>query len=284
MTTRPPSALAPAIPPFPAEAVSPFPLPPRPYRLWIKFFSPPPLPPPPLPPSLPETAARFPLPPEASPIAVPPPASMSIFVLLSTSPPSMETGPAEHSPWPPPMPPTLIVLPRLPPELILPMTTMPPSALAFARPPFPAEAIRPARPPRPPRPYRLWISPRSPPRRLLPPSSSPEAAARLSSPPEASAMAVPPLASISMLVLLLTVPPSMENCPPTAADVADADRIPLVAAGVDLVDDDDAAVGAGASDSAVSGQDGVVTVGQTHVAVAARGIADRRTAARVDSR
>ena len=93
-------------------------------------------------------------------------------------------------------------------------------------------------------------------------------------------MAVPPLASISMLVLLLTVPPFME---PAAAHTADADRIPLVSARVDLVDDDDAAVGAGASDSAISGQDGVVTVGQTQVAVAARGITDRRAAAGVDS-
>ena len=38
------------------------------------------------------------------------------------------------------MSPTLTVLPLLPPELILPMTTMPPSALELARPPLPAEA------------------------------------------------------------------------------------------------------------------------------------------------
>ena len=83
----------------------------------------------------------LPLPPEASPIAVPPPASIVRFVLLSTLPPLME--PTPHSPLPPPTPSTLIVFPWFPPELMVPMTTMPPSALAFARPPFPAAAVSP---------------------------------------------------------------------------------------------------------------------------------------------
>src|SRR5215213_4504506 len=143
MTTMPPSTLELARPPLPAEATRPArPCPPRPYRLRI---GPRPRPLPPLPPflssSLPVAAARLPLPPEASPIAVPPPASILRLVLLSTLPPSME--PAPHAPYPPPMSPTLIVFPWFPPELILPITTMPPSALACARPPFPADTVSP---------------------------------------------------------------------------------------------------------------------------------------------
>src|SRR5688572_3937380 len=80
-------------------------------------------------------------------MAVPPPASILRFRLLSTLPPSMDVDPAPHSPYPPPpMSPTPIVFPWLPPELISPMTTIPPSALAFARPPLPADAVSPPPP------------------------------------------------------------------------------------------------------------------------------------------
>src|SRR5204863_365952 len=69
-----------------------------------------------------------------------------------------------------------------------------------------------------------------------------------------------------------------------AADVADADGVPLIIAGVDLVDDHDAAVSADAGDAAVAcaGKVAVIeaasalTVGGGQIAIAAGDIADGR--------
>ena len=61
------------------------------------------------------------------------------------------------------MSPVLMTFPWLPPELISPMTTIPPSALEFARPPLPADALSPVPPPfraatkLAARPIRWWL-------------------------------------------------------------------------------------------------------------------------------
>ena len=68
--------------------------------------------------------AIFPDPPLASLMAVPPLAEMPMVVELDTSPPSTHTGP--------PVFPTEMTLPTLPPLLMSPMTTVPPLALAVA--------------------------------------------------------------------------------------------------------------------------------------------------------
>src|SRR5919112_4682775 len=88
--------------------------------------------------------------------------------------------------------PTPMALPALPPELMSPIETAPPSADAFETPPLPALLV------------------------IVPPlPARPPVEAILPSPPEASAMAVPPSALTEMIVSLITSPPSM-NTPPIA--------------------------------------------------------------------
>src|SRR5918995_3550215 len=95
------------------------------------------------------------------------------------------TGPAIVSPTP-------MALPALPPELMSPIETAPPSADAFETPPLPALLV------------------------IVPPlPARPPVEAKFPSPPEASAMAVPPSALTEMIVSLITSPPSMIT-PPTA--------------------------------------------------------------------
>ncbi len=150
---------------------------------------------------------------------------------------------------------------------------MPPSALAPATPPLPAEAAS----PRAPKPYRLWISPLSPP----PPVVAIIAAG------DRGQVVIPAggitdgrtAAGVDIDVRAVIDAAAVDGgrsafAVGAAADIAGADRVPLVATRVDLADDHDAAVGAGIGSSTVAGRRAVTSAsaiqrrdaasGQTH--------------------